>query len=653
MTQFTPKDEWNNHIRPHYKAPIPYGYKVNEETDLVAVPDWPLVELIEKALDSMDDGLSVRAISAWLNNESGVDLSYQTLYNIYKRKRGGNRNYPYAKAMMDRAKKNRPKTNKDKAERELKLKAAGARRSLTVANKKLAEFAPPEPEVEQVQSWMGQNGIEAANDDPLANKTVIFRPNPGPQSQFLAAVEQEVLYGGSAGGGKSYALLADPLRYFGHKDFRGLILRRTNDEMRELKWKSKELYTRAYPGAKWRENDSEWVFPSGARLWMTYLERDEDVLRYQGQSFTYIAIDELTQYPTPHAWDYMRSRLRTADSEEGLPGDLPVFMRATTNPGGPGHGWVKKMFIDPAPYNTPFDATDLETDKPLLWPDDPDTPEGLAGKPLFQRRFIPAKLSDNPYLNRGGQYRANLLSLSEMKRRQLLEGDWTIAEGAAFPEFRMKDHVVAPFHIPSSWRKFRSCDYGYSTWSAVHWYAIDPEYGTIVVYRELYVSKHTGRDLAQRILELERGETVQYGMLDSSCWHQRGQTGPSIAEEMIAGGTRWRPADRSSGSRANGKNRLHELLKVTSYGYDHEGKEIMLPGIVFFDNCRQIIADLPVIPSDPHGEDDIDDRYANDHAYDSIRYGIMSRPRATSPFDFGSSGTSRGIYRPADKKFGY
>ena len=123
------------------------------------------------------------------------------------------------------------------------------------------------------------------------------------------------------------------------------------------------MYPKAYPGAKWMEKKSQWTFPSGARIWMTYLEQDKDVLRYQGQAFTYIGIDELTQYSTPYAWDYLRSRLRTADPS------LPVYMRATTNPGGPGHAWVKKMFIDPSPHGKSFWATDITTGDTLVYPE--------------------------------------------------------------------------------------------------------------------------------------------------------------------------------------------------------------------------------------------------------------------------------------------
>jgi hypothetical protein len=242
-----------------------------------------------------------------------------------------------------------------------------------------------------------------------------------------------------------------------------------------------------------------------------------------------------------------------------------------------------------------------------------------------------------------GTYEANLLSLPETQRRQLLEGDWSVADGAAFNEFRTKDHVIEPFNIPPTWRRFRSCDYGYSSFSAVHWFAIDPAFETLYVYRELYLTKHTGKDLARAVLQAERGEPIAYGVLDSSCWHNRGQIGPSIAEEMIKEGCRWRPSDRSAGARVAGKNRLHELLKVD--------EETELPGIIFFNTCRQIIADLPIIPSDPKGGDDIDSKYPSDHSYDSVRYGVMSRPRSVSPFTVDT--IQKDKWTPSDNIFGY
>jgi len=312
-------------------------------------------------------------------------------------------------------------------------------------------------------------------EDDLHNieeeRDIVFQPNSGPQTDFLASNEKEVLYGGAAGGGKSYALLADVLRYCNHPNHSALLLRRTNDELRELVQKSQELYPRVFPGAKWSERKSLWTFPSGARIWMTYLEQDKDVLRYQGQAFTWIGVDELTQYGTPYAWNYLRSRLRTVDK------DLPTYMRGTTNPGGPGHMWVKKMFIDPAPYNSSFWATDIENGEVLTYPKTHEK----ADKPLFKRRFIPAKLTDNPYLSEAGEYEANLLSLPEVQRQQLLEGSWDIAEGAAFTEFNRDVHVVAPYNVPTSWKRFRTCDYGYSSWSACLWVAVRPDNKLIVL----------------------------------------------------------------------------------------------------------------------------------------------------------------------------
>jgi hypothetical protein len=432
--------------------------------------------------------------------------------------------------------------------------------------------------------------------------------------------------------GKSYAILADPLRYIAHPQFSGLILRHTTEELRELIWKSQEMYPKIYPGIKWSERKMQWQHPSGGKLWMSYLDRDEDVMRYQGLSFSYIAWDELTQWPTPFAYNYMRSRLRTAAP------DLPVFMRATTNPGGPGHQWVRKMFIVPSPPGKSFYATDIETGQTLVYPKG-HTKEGL---PLFKRKFISAKLADNPYLAESGDYETMLLSLPEHQRKQLLEGNWDIAEGAAFSEFNRAIHVVEPFTIPSNWPRFRACDYGYGSHSAVLWFAVAPD-DSLVVYRELYVTKVLAEDLAVMVMNAEDDEKIRYGVLDSSCWHKRGDTGPSIAERMIMKGCRWRPADRSAGSRVAGKNEIHRRLQVDQY--------TEAPRMVFFNNCTQIIADLPTLPIDKTNNEDINTKVSNDHTYDALRYGVMSRPRS-GLFDFDPASQTSGM-TVADPVFGY
>jgi len=482
-----------------------------------------------------------------------------------------------------------------------------------------------------VEKSAAQPKPEALDYEEIARE-VIFEPNEGPQTDFLASTEQEVLYGGSAGGGKSYAMVADPVRYLGNPNARMLLVRRSTEELRELISVSKQLYPKAIPGIKFMERDKTWVAPSGATLWMSYLDRDDDVMRYQGQAFNWIGFDELTQWPTPYPWNYMRSRLRTTKAS-----GLPLYMRATSNPGGPGHQWVKKTFIDPSTPSEAFWATDTDSGETICWPKG----HTKEGEPLFKRRFIPATLFDNPYLADDGMYEANLLSLPEHQRRQLLEGDWDINEGAAFPEFNRKEHVVEPFDIPSSWVKFRACDYGYGSATGVLWFTVSPS-EQLIIYREMYVSKVTATDLADLILEAEDGEKIRYGVLDSSLWHNRGDTGPSLAEQMIMKGCRWRPSDRSRGSRVAGKNEIHRRLQMDEFTEE--------PRMVFFNNCTNTISQIPAIPLDKNNPEDVD-THAEDHLYDALRYGIMTRPRSNL-FDFDASSQRTG-FQVSDATFGY
>ena len=482
--------------------------------------------------------------------------------------------------------------------------------------------------------------VEAVPAKPIAPaydvqeaQDVVFKANDGPQTDFLSSSEREVLYGGAAGGGKSYAMLADPLHGLNNANFSGLLVRHTTEELRELIQKSQELYPRAIPGIKWSERKSQWISPRGGRLWMSYLDKDMDVTRYQGQAFNWIGFDELTQWSSPYAWDYMRSRLRSAYSKE-----LGLYMRATTNPGGAGHQWVKKMFIDPSPYNKSFWATNIETGDTITFPKG----HTKEGEPLFKRRFIPASLFDNPYLSEGGDYEAMLLSLPEHQRKQLLDGNWDVNEGAAFPEFNRSIHVIDPFKIPQSWSRFRACDYGYGSHTGVLWLAVSPS-DQLIVYRELYCSKVTATDLADMILDAEQEDgTIRYGVLDSSLWHKRGDTGPSLAEQMNMKGCRWRPSDRSKGSRVAGKNELHRRLQVDEFTDE--------PRLVFMSTCTNTISQIPALPLDKNNSEDVDTK-SEDHLYDALRYGIMTRPRS-SIWDFNPA-TQRSGFQASDPTFGY
>jgi len=445
-----------------------------------------------------------------------------------------------------------------------------------------------------------------------ALENVIFRPNDGPQTDFLAAGETDVLYGGAAGGGKSYAMLVDPLRFAHRAAHRALILRRSMPELRELIDKSRELYPKAFPGCRFREVEKIWTFPSGAKLEFGYLERDADVYRYQGQAYSWIGFDEITHLNTEFSWNYLASRLRTTDPE------IEPYMRCTANPGGVGATWVKKRYVLPNEPNESFTGAD-----------------GLT------RKFIPARLEDNPYLAQDGRYEQMLKALPDIQRKQLLEGNWDITEGAAFTEFDVGVHVVPPFEIPIGWERVKGIDYGYASESACIWGTVDPTDGTLIIYRELYRKGLTGVDLAQLItnMELQDPFSVQ-GVLDTAAWNRTGTTGPTVGETLQRGGHKLRRADKN---RIQGKIQIHEYLRVQPSGR---------PKIQIFSNCPNLIRELQSIPLDKSNPEDVD-THAPDHAYDALRYLIMSRPKVNDIFNQFRHMRMEQAYTPVDSEFGY
>ena len=464
--------------------------------------------------------------------------------------------------------------------------------------------------------------IKAAKSD------IIFEPNEGPQYSFLAAPEKEVLYGGAAGGGKSFAMLMDLLRYANNGNHRALLLRRTLAELTELIDKSKQVYPRAFPGAKFKESIKTWAFPSGATALFSYVDQDDDVYRYQGMAFSWIGIDELGHYPSPFVWNYLRSRLRTTDPE------IETYMRATANPGGVGGWWIKKMFIDPAPPDESFFATDIESSKTLVF----GNTHERAGEPLFRRKFIPARLTDNPYLMQDGEYEMMLMSLPEVQRKRLLEGDWNVAEGAVFSEFNAQVHIVGPEEIPYNWTRIRACDYGFSAPSCVLWGAIDWD-GCIWIYRELYQTRLTAEELAKVILELEAYDpNIASSVLDRSCWNKMG-LGKSIAQTMIEQGLRWLP---SNSDRMQGKQEVHRRLLVDEYGQ---------PKLRIFNTCTNLIRTLPSLPMSKTNSEDVDTK-AEDHAYDALRYMLMTQ-QSNRPFIPSFFRGAQQTHQINDQVFGY
>jgi hypothetical protein len=517
------------------------------------------------------------------------------------------RGYTYhskTKAKMDAKKAVREKQKKLKA---AQTKVENYKKSISTTNKTL----------KKLEGTGSSNILEAPELEALPNALaeeadIIFKANEGPQEDFLAAGETDVLYGGAAGGGKSYAMLVDPLRYAHRSAHRGLIIRRSMPELRELIDKSRELYPKAFPGCKYKEVEKLWNFPSGAKIEFGFLERDADVYRYQGQAYSWIGFDEITHLPTEFSWNYLASRLRTTDSE------ITCYMRCTANPGGAGATWVKKRYIDPSPPHESFEGAD-----------------GLT------RKFIPARLQDNPYLATDGRYEKMLQALPPTQRQQLLEGNWDVAEGAAFTEFLPHLHVITPFEIPVHWERVKGIDYGYASESACIWGAVDPSDGTLIIYRELYRKGLLGTELAEMITEMEMQDpfSVQ-GVLDTACWSRTGTTGPTIGETLQRAGHKLRRADKN---RIQGKIQIHEYLKVMQSGR---------PRIQILNTCPNLIRELQSIPLDKRNPEDVD-THAPDHAYDALRYLIMSRPRINDTLNQMRQFHRERSYAPVDSTFGY
>jgi hypothetical protein len=236
-----------------------------------------------------------------------------------------------------------------------------------------------------------------------ASKPIIWRPT-AKQSTFLACPDHEVLYGGAAGAGKSDALLIDGLGLQQNAPlvpgYRAILLRKSFPQLRELVDRSREIYPKVVPGAVYVESAREWRFPSGAKFLFGYLDGDQDVYQYQGQEFQWVGFDELTHWASPAPYDYMISRLRST-----LPG-IRCYVRATTNPGGAGHEWVKQRWAIPDEGGSTVQRLQL-------------------GDKTWVRRFVSARLKDNPHLATSG-YAEQLMLLPERERKALLDGRWDI-----------------------------------------------------------------------------------------------------------------------------------------------------------------------------------------------------------------------------------
>ena len=605
---------------------IPFGYELTEDgKQLQAVPKQ--IKMLRDAVDGVITGkiASLREAREIINNASeDAKVSHQTISKYVKQEKidrglldpdAPKRQYNYHSEVKAKISAQRSLREKKKREKKLQSQLSNLKTSLKKQENLQTKLDEPADASTKEGKIVDADDLDLLPDnvrEEIKAKEVIFEPNEGPQTDFLAAPETDVLYGGAAGGGQSYAMLVDPLRFAHRAAHRALILRRSMPELRELIDKSRELYPKAFPGCRFREVEKIWTFPSGAKLEFGFLERDADVYRYQGQAYSWIGFDEITHLATEFSWNYLSSRLRTTDPE------IQPYMRCTANPGGAGAHWVKKRYVHPSEPN-----------------------ESFLGKDGLTRKFIPARLDDNPYLSKDGRYEQMLKALPDVQRKQLLEGDWDITEGAAFTEFDTEIHVIPPFEIPIGWERVKGIDYGYASESSCIWGCVDPTDGTLIIYRELYRKGLTGVDLAQLItnMELQDPFSVQ-GVLDTAAWNRTGTTGPTVGETLQRAGHKLRRADKN---RIQGKIQIHEYLRVQPSGR---------PKIQIFSSCPNLIRELQSIPLDKSNPEDVD-THAPDHAYDALRYLIMSRSKVNDIFNQFRHMRMEQAYTPVDSEFGY
>lgn len=418
------------------------------------------------------------------------------------------------------------------------------------------------------------------------------------QTVFHTTTADEKLYGGAAGGGKTAAIVAEAITLA--LEFPGIpinLFRRTIPELNKtIKaeiMKQCALYIKA-GHMQWHTQagaDSEgrtYVFSNGSTITLNYLDNDSDIYRYQGAEMPIIGVDELTQFP--ESWiDYLMTRNRTSNDK------WPVMFMAGTNPGGIGHGWVKKRFIDPV-------APEIINKVTL--------PDGS----YKTRVFIPAKLDDHPNERFKNDYNKQLQSINDPQlRKALRDGDWNTFAGQVFTEFNYNVHVIDPIEIPAHWQKWRAMDHGNN--NSVGWFTQDSMTERIYMYREYRESEYKKiSEKARNIKQFQAGESVSYGLADPSIWAS-GQgdhaTGKSINDLYTEEGVSWMPANND---RKAGLNTVHEYLGLAKDG---------LPKLQFFSTCVSIIKTLPSLPYDKFKVDDVD-THADDHDYDMLRYGLMA-----------------------------
>lgn len=483
------------------------------------------------------------------------------------------------------------------------------------------------------------NGWVPPNQAPAAPAVTMWLPQRGSQLAFHQNVDTfELCYGGAAGGGKSDSLLAESMRFIHVPNYRAIIFRRSFPEL------EKSLVPRAYEtlygSAKPSDKGMKWTFPNGATLFLSHLQHEEDKEKHKSSEYDYIGFDELTSF-TESQYVYLFSRCR------GKNPDIIRRVRASTNPTGSGHAWVRQRFIDMKtdPEMELYATFDFEFARGWQVPDPKtglnhvytsftDLPDGYEkGEPLFSdeeyeeykekksgltRAFIPALLWGNTKLLKADpSYVNRLRALPDNQQKALLYGHWDVFEGQFFSEWDQTKHVVEPFEIPENWKRFVGIDYGFHAPFAAIWFAVDPD-GKAYAYRELYGSKMSPEEQIKNVISLTADEHLDWIAADPSMWNRIGGGEPfaQIFDRHLTEANYAAALIPSNNARPAGWAVMHDMLM--------SGK------LVFFKNCVNVIRTLPTLNHSRRNPDDLD-TMQEDHAADAIRYFLLTLRGFRSP----------------------
>lgn len=419
------------------------------------------------------------------------------------------------------------------------------------------------------------------------------------QGDFVNSTAFETLFGGAAGGGKSYGQIVDALRYaVKYPGSKQIIFRRTFPDLeRSIIRTSLDLYPREI--ASYNNSKHIWTFKNGSLIDFGYIDNEKDVYQYQSAEYDVIRFDELTHF-TEFMYVYMISRCRGAN-------DFPKGMKSSTNPGGVGHQWVKERFVDIGP------------------PNQVHTVKNETGSEST-RIFIPSFVTDNRFLmEKDPDYEKRLDALPEKERKALREGNWDIFDGQYFNEFDRKIHVVEPFEIPDEWDRYRTIDYGLDMLACL-WVAVDTK-GNEYVYKELYESNLIISAAAQRIIEVNGDDKIKCTYAPPDLWNRRNDTGKSAYDIFRENGVILR---RSANNRIQGWYAVAEHLKVYDEKDEQTGELKKTAKLKFFNTCLNILRTLPIIQHDEKNPNDVaKEPHELTHAPDALRGFCIERTKAT------------------------